>query len=169
MRRKHRHNQHLPQPLQRLSRCNAHPPHLVQRPHQRPSLPPGLARQLQRRPPPLAVVGLRQIDQFKVEAKRARQQQRPLHGQRVHQFQRTRRIPRSLFRVPPRLGVAPPDGPLPQRFHMRKKVVAGLLPQYHAQQRSQRTHIAPQRRFFQLAGPRFQLRQPLTPTPGIPQ
>jgi hypothetical protein len=50
-----------------------------------------------------------------------------------------------------------------------KQLVAGLLAQHLAQQHAQRAHIAAQGRFFQVAGLRFQLRQPLRPALGIPQ
>ena len=66
-------------------------------------------------------------------------------------------------------GVAAADGALAQRFHVGKQVVAGLLAQHLAQQRAERAHIAAQRSFFQVAGLRFQLGQPLRPALGIPQ
>ena len=74
-----------------------------------------------------------------------------------------------FFGVSVRLGVAAADGALPQRFNLRKKLLAGLLAQHLAQQRAQRTHVAAQRRFFQVAGLRFKLGQPLRPALGIPQ
>ena len=60
-----------------------------------------------------------------------------------------------------RVGVAAADGALPQRFNLRKELVAGLLAQHHAQQRAQRAHVAAQRRLLQVAGLRFKLGQPL--------
>jgi len=90
-----------------------------------------------RNPPPLAMVGLRQVDQLKVKREGPRQQNRALHGQRMHQFQRRRRQPRGLVRVAPGLRVAPPDGPLPQRLYVGKQLFAGLLAQHLAQQRAQ--------------------------------
>ena len=115
------------------------------------------------------MVGLSQVDQLKIKRKGARQQNGALHGQRMHQLQRAGGLLRGLLVAAMGLGVAPPDRPLPQRLHMRKQLFAGLLAQHLAQQRAQRTHIAPQRRFFQVAGLRLQLRQPLRPTLGIPQ
>ena len=68
-----------------------------------------------------------------------------------------------------RVGVAAANGSLPQRFHLRKKLIAGLLAQHHAQQRAQRAHVAAQRSLFQVAGLRLKLGQPLSPALGIPQ
>jgi hypothetical protein len=42
----------------------------------------------------------------------------------------------SLFVLPASLFVAPPDRPLPQRFHMGKQLLARLLAQNLAQQRA---------------------------------
>ena len=73
------------------------------------------------------------------------------------------------FFVAAGFGVAPPNRSLPQRFHVREEVLAGLLAQHLAQQHAQRAHVAAQRSFFQLAGLRLELRQPLRPAFGIPQ
>ena len=115
------------------------------------------------------MVGLRQVDQLKVKRKGPRQQNRALHGQRVHQFQRRRGQPRPLLRLAARLGVPPPDRPLPQRLHVGKQLFAGLLAQHLAQQRAQRAHVAPQRSLFQLAALRLQFLEPLRPALRIPQ
>ena len=66
-----------------------------------------------------------------------------------------------LILVAAGFGVSPANGPLPQRFYVRVKVFAGLLAQNIAQQHAQRAHIAAQRSFFQLAGLRLELGQPL--------
>ncbi len=65
--------------------------------------------------------------------------------------------------VAARFGVASADRALPQRFHVGKQVLAGLLAQHLAQQHAERTHIAPQRSLFQFARLRLQLRQALRP------
>ena len=57
----------------------------------------------------------------------------------------------------------------PKRFYLRKHFFAGLLAQNLAQQHAQRTHVAPQRSFFQLARLRFEFRQPLCPVFGVPE
>ena len=74
-----------------------------------------------------------------------------------------------LFVVAARFGVAAADRALPQRFDLRKELVAGLLAQHLAQQHAERAHVAAQRRLFQVAGLRFKLGQPLRPALGIPQ
>ena len=138
-------------------------------PASEPRWRPAAAAQSQRNAPALAMIRLRQVDELEVKCKRPREQNGPLHRQRVHQLQRTRRVPRRLFFLAARLGVAPADRPLPQSLDVRKELFARLLAQHLAQQRAQRTHIAPQRSLLQLAGLRFKLRQPLRPALGIPQ
>ena len=115
------------------------------------------------------MVGLRQVNQLKVESECACQQHGAFHRKRVDQRQRASPLTVRLFVLAVGLRVAPPDRALPQRFHVDKQLFAGLLAQHLAEQHPQRTHIAPQRSFFQVAGLRFQLRQPLRPTLGIPQ
>ena len=124
---------------------------------------------MQSRAPPLAMVRLRQVDQFEIKRKGPRQQNGPLHRQRMHQFERRSRMARSLVMLSPRLFVAPPDRALPQRLHMREEIHARLFAQHLAQQHAQRTNIAPQRSLLQLPRLRLQLRQPQRPTLGIPQ
>ena len=138
-------------------------------PASEPRCRPAPPLSLQRNAPPLAMVGLRQVDELKVKSKGARQQNRPLRSKLVHHLQRAGGIPRGLFVPSARLGVAPADRTLPQRLHFAKQLFARLLAQHLAQQHAQRTHIAPQRRLFQVAGLRLQLRQPLRPAFRIPQ
>ena len=57
----------------------------------------------------------------------------------------------SFFLLAARLGVAAANGALAQRLNVCKQVLAGLLAQHLAQQRAQRTDIAPQRCFLQVA------------------
>ena len=75
----------------------------------------------------------------------------------------------ACFGISVRFGVAAPDGPLPQRFDLRKKLVAGLLAQHHAEQRAKGAHVAAQRSLLQLAALRLKLGQSLGPALGIPQ
>ena len=169
MRRKNRHNEHAPHPLQSLVRANPHAPHCAQGSGKRPALPRSLPTQVQCIAPPLAVIGLRQVDQLKVKCKGPRQLNRPLHRQRVRQLQGLRRLLRCLFMASARLFVPAANGSLPQRLHLRKQLLPRLLAQYLAQQHTQRTHIAPERSLFQLANLRLKLRQPLRPTLEVPQ
>ena len=67
------------------------------------------------------------------------------------------------------LGVTAANGALAQRFNVGKQFFAGLLAQHFAQQHAERTHIASQGGFLQVAGLRLQLLEPLRPTLGIPQ
>ena len=90
-------------------------------------------------------------------------------GSECTSLERAGGMPRGFFVVAARLGIAAANRALPQRFHLREQLFAGLLAQHLAQQRAQRAHIAPQRRLFQVAGLRLQLRQPLRPAFGIPQ
>ena len=75
---------------------------------------------------------------------------------------------RRLFLQAARFGIAPANGALPQRLHIGKQFFAGLLAQHLAQQHAQRANIAPERRLFQVAGLRLELRKPLLPVFRIP-
>ena len=168
MRRKHRNNEHAFEPIERLVRANAHAPHLAERAGQRTALPARASAQLERDAPPLAMVGLCQVDELKVKGKSARQQDRPFRSKLVHHLQRACGIPRRLFVSSARLGIAPADCILPKRFHFAKQRFASLLAQHLAQQHAERANIAPEGRLFQVAGLRLQLRQALLPVFRIP-
>ena len=66
-------------------------------PASEPRWRPALAAQLQRQAPPLAMVGLGQVDEFEVEREGARQQDGAIDGQRMDQFERGGGVARGLF------------------------------------------------------------------------
>ncbi len=70
---------------------------------------------------------------------------------------RGRVLARGLLGFSVRVGVSPADRSLPQRFDLRKELVASLLAQHHAQQRAERAHVAAQRSLLQVAGLRLKL------------
>src|SRR5271155_1712630 len=115
------------------------------------------------------MVGLGKIDELKVKRKRASKQNGALGGKRVYQFQRGSGVTSGLVLAVAGFGVAPSDGALAQRLNVGEQVVPGLLTQHIAEQRAERTHVAAQRSFFQVAGLGFKFSQSLRPTLGVPQ
>jgi hypothetical protein len=88
------------------------------------------------------MVGLRQIDEFKVKREGASQQNRLLDWERMHQCERDGGLMRGLFAMPRGFGVAAANRALAQGFDLGKEFVACLLAQYLSEQRAQRSHIA---------------------------
>ena len=115
------------------------------------------------------MVGLSQIDELKVECKCAGEQDPVFRRQLVDHRQCTGGVAVCFFAVTVCFGVPAPDRSLAKRLHFGKEFVSGLLAQNLAQQHAERAHIAPQGRFFQVTGLRFQFCQPLRPALGIPQ
>ncbi len=73
-----------------------------------------------------------------------------------------------LCRIAFELGLTALGSQSAQGLYLLKQFVAALLAQHIAQQRAQRTHIAPQRSLFQLRLMRFKLGQPLSPVRRLP-
>ncbi len=163
------HDQHALEPVHRLLGGDADAAHLAQRAGQRAALAACLPAQLQRQAAALAVVGFGQVDQFEVKREGAGEQQGAFYRQRMDQLQCRGSLAGGLFVVAVIFGVAAANGALAQRFDVSKQVFAGLLAQHFAEQHAQRTHIAAERSFFQVAGLGFEFGQPLCPAFGIPQ
>ena len=169
VRGKNGNNEHTAQPFQRFRCPNANAAHFAERAFKRAALAAGLAVQAQGHATALAVICLRKIDELEVECKCACKQNSALGRDGVNQFQRCRAMVGSIFVAPVGLGIAAANGSLAQRFNVLKQVVAGLLAQHFAQQHAQRTHVAAQGCFFQVAGLSFKFGQPLRPAFRVPQ
>jgi len=53
-------------------------------------------------------------------------------------------------------------------FYALEEGVAGLLAEHFAEQHAQRTHVATERRFFQIAGAGFELGETVRPVGRFP-
>jgi len=169
VRSKDGHNEHAAQPVQCFLRADSHAAHFRKRTGKRAALAAGLPAQSQGNAAALAVVGFSQVDELEVKREGARQQDRALGGQRMHQLQRRGRMQRGFLFQAAGFRVAAANGALAQRLHMGKQVFTGLLAQDIAEQCAERTHVAAQRSFLQVAGLRLQLGKPLRPALGVPQ
>ena len=113
------------------------------------------------------MVGLGQVDELEVEGKGTRQ------AIGLHQVQRVDAIECGGERLRgfrwPVLGFAAANRNLAQLLHFAEELIASLLAQNLAEQHSQRTNIAPQRRFFDVACARFQFRQANRPVLRFPK
>ena len=171
MRREHRRDADL---LQQRQRNLAREPRIPQ-PPQRASQTSALrlSRSLQqRRPPsPLAVVCFRQINQLKIKRKRPRQKKRRPRVRRhlVRQRLRLLQMPLRRLCILFRIRLAPRNRRAPQTLHRAKQRVARLLPQHLPQQRTQRPHIAAQRRILRRAVACFKFRKSIRPTGRRPK
>ncbi len=163
------HNEHATKRVEGLVRGDAHAAHLDESSSERTALAACVTAELKRNATALAVIGLRKIDEFKVEGEGAGEQDGALDGQRVDQFESAGGVESGFLLEAAGLGVAAANGALAQRFNLGKELVASLLAEHVAEERSKRTHVAAERRFFQVAGLGFQLRQALLPVFGIPQ
>ena len=116
------------------------------------------------------MIGFRQINQLEVESKGPRQTIGLHQVQRMDAAQgRGKRLRRFGFWGCAFLSFAAANGDLAQFFHFGKELFVGLLTQDLAQQHAQGAHIAPQRRFFNVALTRLKFGQTQGPAFRFPE